>query len=929
MRIVCEQCQTKYIVPDEKIVKNVLRLTCQKCGHVITTRVEEIPSEEKSQGTLGKWRATSLNTPKRAQGEAPSWYYSHNGESFGPFTETELNDRFASESMADIARHCYVWRKSFSQWKPAIEVEPFASTILMPPPPPPPAPIAPPSSAENLPPLFNTRGASTVSSSSVRRSPSDIQGLKHRLQLNTSASEMPERQRLSLSRLASESIGLIPSGTTRDQDVPTHPAFPAIEDVAASSSDSEKEEDTTRVGAVSPFFSFQSLDAISRDIHTEDKSASALPKMSKPFPTTSGLPAISSGKSVSPISAFGSASNPTPGISSIFGQSPSAVPKTDSAAPSASSSAIPRFNNLHAIATRSLTSGQQFNAASTLSASGADKDEAPELLADFREDLGDILKSSEPSAPHDPSAERDQSVSQWLPSQSALPSTADDISLGDISQNIIDPESANKEIPSLELEGINLDRDNSSIGSTDALGALDDAQNITGQPESAQDDAISLDSLNLDVPSACMEALDSALIPNIDMEASENSQLPDTAEPTADSMPENLGDAQDKPSADDSIPPMDLDEPSQIIPEEIDLDESSQIFTAEQIEESLATDANDDAPKRSNIIQSTDALFANDGGNEAVARVSHSKLEDIAARRAALIAEIQAAQTPEDEDSRIGEESQLIQLNHFVQMERKEKRHKTLRTCLIIAGVLLLCGIIAVIIETQTSQESVKISDAGEFDQVQGRAISSDELDRLIPEDEFELVDIPTPQKSRSHRGRAEKSAAAAIANTQDNQESDSAQESATQNAMDALYGKQDTQEPSALPQVRIREDGRADVVLQRADAFANTQAVQGSKYQGMNAAAPSARDKFAIGLKSVSQTVQECHRREAKTGNMNIPKIYIQLTVQPEGLVDRFSIEPNIPETFIKCLDAKKDRWKFAPFDGNAVTMRQAFILN
>ena len=61
----------------------------------------------------------------------------------------------------------------------------------------------------------------------------------------------------------------------------------------------------------------------------------------------------------------------------------------------------------------------------------------------------------------------------------------------------------------------------------------------------------------------------------------------------------------------------------------------------------------------------------------------------------------------------------------------------------------------------------------------------------------------------------------------------------------------------------------------------------------------------------------------------MNIPKIYIQLTVQPEGLVDRFSIEPNIPETFIKCLDAKKDRWKFAPFDGNAVTMRQAFILN
>ena len=93
----------------------------------------------------------------------------------------------------------------------------------------------------------------------------------------------------------------------------------------------------------------------------------------------------------------------------------------------------------------------------------------------------------------------------------------------------------------------------------------------------------------------------------------------------------------------------------------------------------------------------------------------------------------------------------------------------------------------------------------------------------------------------------------------------------------------------------------------------------------------PSSREQFTIGLKNVSKSVQECHKREAKTGSMlDIQKVYIQLTVEPSGVVENFKVEEkSVPESFSKCLESKKGRWTFAPFEGDAVKMRQGFVLN
>ena len=108
-------------------------------------------------------------------------------------------------------------------------------------------------------------------------------------------------------------------------------------------------------------------------------------------------------------------------------------------------------------------------------------------------------------------------------------------------------------------------------------------------------------------------------------------------------------------------------------------------------------------------------------------------------------------------------------------------------------------------------------------------------------------------------------------------------------------------------------------------DAFANTAGVQGSKY----AVKGSSRDLFALGLKRVSSSVQDCARRVANKGGSMPPKIYLNLEIQPDGSVSSFDIQDaEAPDTFNNCLQSKKDTWKFTPFDGSAVRIKQAFIL-
>lgn len=907
MRIECEQCHTKYIIPDEKIVKNVLRLTCQKCGHVITARVEEIPSGEQSGNTLGKWRATSLNTPKRTTIEAPAWYYSHNGESFGPFTEAELIARLQDPDLHEIAPRCYIWCKTFEQWRPILEVEPFSSAILMPPPPAP-TPVAPTdtihSAQDNLPPLFEEKHTPRhCSITPTRPSSPNIQGLRQRLSSQSEETKAVSRQYSPFSKPASHPL-------PRQDDVPTHQAIPALDAFTAFGHNVEEDspEDRTQVGAPSPFFSFQSLDAISPDIQTEIQPGRPGNANKKPFPTVSSLPAITPKKdhgAPKNFSAFTAPSNPSPGIASIFSErtpsdtaqsSPSiaSILKTNAKETSPSTPSVPRFASLRSISHLSapaIPASQPAPQDCPQNAPGKSTHTSDDLI-DFKEDIGDILEGEK----HAPNAKRDDSVSSWLPSQSALQSASSDIDFSEsdfkLPPDIIGQDGHNSDIA---LKPGNLDDEQSRHPGETA----DSHKTAPSNPEQDAKDKADDVLTNSKIPAL-------QPIPATD-DAHGNSKAV-SGDDTSD-----LGDIDldDTPSLTEtgSIDAVNLDSPSEKMDAlgDIDLDDAPQapvndhsdkqpaVSSAEDVGNALDSETQNDAPELARI------------SHAAPARASH---------RNALLAEIEAAgDMPEIQDESISEKSQLIQLNHFIKSAKKDKQKRNIR---IIAILMVIAIAIAVAVALKTQSDSQPPSVKPEITsalilQPRGRDITSDEINRLMPEKDFEMIDFS--KKPRLPNRRPQDTAQNA-ANSSNNAES-------ATGATDGSDG--------ATASSRTKKDGRANVVLQQANDFADTNAVKGSQIQTPGKS-PSTRDRFAIGLRSVSMTVQECHRREAKNGGMiGVEKIYIQLTVNPDGSVSAFSTDSrsNIPDSFAKCLESKKTRWKFAPFDGDPVNLKQGFVLN
>ncbi len=132
MKFYCDACHTKYAISDDKVRGKVLRIRCKKCENIITVR-ENVAPESRASNSGAASRAGRTDpptTPKasRRSAEVPttSWYYSLNGETFGPFTLAVLRDKYASASLGDAT---YVWHQTMSAWTPVAQVEAFAASL--------------------------------------------------------------------------------------------------------------------------------------------------------------------------------------------------------------------------------------------------------------------------------------------------------------------------------------------------------------------------------------------------------------------------------------------------------------------------------------------------------------------------------------------------------------------------------------------------------------------------------------------------------------------------------------------------------------------------------------------------------------------------------------------------------------------------------
>ncbi len=165
MKFVCDRCQTKYSIADDKVRGKVLKVRCKTCQNVITVRE---PGARPSVGALSPVRpsqprpssplatlgeeegeelgertqlttapaalmAADLAKARRATpppppplGDGIEWFLALEGVQQGPFTQKGLVDKLlAMPKDADV----HVWNERMDGWKPPKDVPPIAKEI--------------------------------------------------------------------------------------------------------------------------------------------------------------------------------------------------------------------------------------------------------------------------------------------------------------------------------------------------------------------------------------------------------------------------------------------------------------------------------------------------------------------------------------------------------------------------------------------------------------------------------------------------------------------------------------------------------------------------------------------------------------------------------------------------------------------------------
>src|SRR5690349_790588 len=96
MKVVCETCEAKYQIPDERVAGRRLKIRCRKCGGVMEARGDELVAQHAAPGGTVEWFASVDGTP------------------IGPLTTDEIVSRI---STGVLEWDAHVWREGYSEWK--------------------------------------------------------------------------------------------------------------------------------------------------------------------------------------------------------------------------------------------------------------------------------------------------------------------------------------------------------------------------------------------------------------------------------------------------------------------------------------------------------------------------------------------------------------------------------------------------------------------------------------------------------------------------------------------------------------------------------------------------------------------------------------------------------------------------------------------
>lgn len=143
MKFACEQCQTKYNFPDERVRGKILKIRCKKCAALITVSesgartAKGEPGPQKAGGNADSLGDTDGNEggdstmiggmadffgkSLAAASEPDEWHVSIDGAMNGPQPLAEVASRIAAEDAP--GREIFVWREGFTDWLPPDAVD--------------------------------------------------------------------------------------------------------------------------------------------------------------------------------------------------------------------------------------------------------------------------------------------------------------------------------------------------------------------------------------------------------------------------------------------------------------------------------------------------------------------------------------------------------------------------------------------------------------------------------------------------------------------------------------------------------------------------------------------------------------------------------------------------------------------------------------
>jgi predicted Zn finger-like uncharacterized protein len=107
MKIVCEACQAKYSISDDKVRGRAFKIRCKKCSHIIVVRAADGGS---GAAPLPAGETGSVPT---ASSTEHSWHIVVDGEQVGPLSASDIRARL---SRGEVSGDTYIWREGMADW---------------------------------------------------------------------------------------------------------------------------------------------------------------------------------------------------------------------------------------------------------------------------------------------------------------------------------------------------------------------------------------------------------------------------------------------------------------------------------------------------------------------------------------------------------------------------------------------------------------------------------------------------------------------------------------------------------------------------------------------------------------------------------------------------------------------------------------------